>query len=235
MSELDKDFLEYLKAYLAASEAGNAMSISGMFYYKKGRKEVINCGLCFGFAHYSRLPSCDVEQYIKTALSESGLPDVFPFNSTLRAFYTEIDSATSNKNPARLAWIREQIVKRERIKMKPFNLQEAKDGKPILTREGQPVKFVAYEPEAVFDERVIGLYLDNKTIGVWTETGTVAEHEEITDLFMAPIKQEGWAAIYNVDGPLTGKQAKAYIYPTEEVAKECEAKANAYVKMEWEE
>lgn len=114
MSELDKDFLEYLKAYLAASEAGNAVPINDMFYYMKGRKEVLNCGLCFGFAHYSRLPSRDIEQYIKTAFSESGLPDVIPFNPTLRAFYTEVDSATSNKNPARLAWIREQIAKRER-------------------------------------------------------------------------------------------------------------------------
>lgn len=119
--------------------------------------------------------------------------------------------------------------------MKPFNLQEAKDGKPLLTRKGRPVKFVAYEPEAVLYERIIGLYLDNKTIGVWTETGTVAEYERSYDLFMAPIKREGWAAIYNMHGPLAGKQANAYIYPTEEAAKEYEAKANAYVKMEWEE
>ena len=113
MSELDKDFLEYLKAYLAASEAGNAVPINDMFYYMKGREEVLNCGLCFGFAHYSRLPSYDIEQYLKPAFSESGLPDVIPFNSTRQAFNTEVDSATSNKNPARLAWIREQIAKRE--------------------------------------------------------------------------------------------------------------------------
>lgn len=114
MSELDKDFLEYLKAYLAASEAGTAGSTSDIFYCKKGRKEVLNCGLCFGFGHYSRLSSYDVEQYLKTTFSESGLPDVFPFNPTQQAFYTEVDKETSNKNPARLAWIREQIAKRER-------------------------------------------------------------------------------------------------------------------------
>lgn len=38
--------------------------------------------------------------------------------------------------------------------MKPFNLEAAKNGAPIITRNGRPAKFVGHFPENAEDQRV---------------------------------------------------------------------------------
>ena len=53
--------------------------------------------------------------------------------------------------------------------MKPFNLEAAKEGKPIVTRDGQVAKFVAHVPEAREDQQLV--ILINGTVCTRSDTG----------------------------------------------------------------
>lgn len=78
--------------------------------------------------------------------------------------------------------------------MKPFNLEEAKAGKKVVTRDGREYKFGAHNPEAKEDHRLVG-WIDN---GLHThyETGEFARlyGQSNNDLFMA--EEEVWANVY---------------------------------------
>lgn len=82
--------------------------------------------------------------------------------------------------------------------MKPFNLEEAKAGEPLITREGESVKFICVEPDAHEDTRllvlrngrVLPLYIDG------TYNGPQAKFTSSGDVFMAPKKRTLWCNVY---------------------------------------
>ena len=80
--------------------------------------------------------------------------------------------------------------------MKPFNLEAAKAGAPMVTRDGQPVKFIAHVEEAhptqrllvLFGEDVYMTFEDGRRLGSGAESGF--------DLFMATVKRTVWVNVY---------------------------------------
>lgn len=84
----------------------------------------------------------------------------------------------------------------ERKHMKPFCLEAAKAGEPIVFRNKQPVKFVAHEPDANENSRVI--ILSNGSIGSWAECGNVYPNGRTSeyDLFMAMQKKTVFVNFY---------------------------------------
>lgn len=73
------------------------------------------------------------------------------------------------------------------MKMNPFNLEAAKRGDRIITRNGQEAKFIAHVPEARSDHRVIALIGTSDVPGGYCENGMyVPHHSNDADLFMAP-------------------------------------------------
>ena len=81
--------------------------------------------------------------------------------------------------------------------MKPFNLEAAKAGAPMVTRNGRPAKFIAHVAEAHPSQRLLVL-IDG---GVYTkfESGKYAAspaHVSDNDLFMAPVKRTVWVNLY---------------------------------------
>ena len=80
--------------------------------------------------------------------------------------------------------------------MKQFDLEKAKAGAPIQTRNGRPGKFIAYVPEAEGEDRVI-ILVDRHIwkIGEDGRCGSRHDHPE-KDIFMAPVKREGWVNVY---------------------------------------
>lgn len=81
--------------------------------------------------------------------------------------------------------------------MKPFDLEAAKAGAPIVTRDGRPAKFIAHVGEAQPSQRLVVL-IDG---GVYTkfESGKYAgspAHVSANDLFMAPVKRTVWVNVY---------------------------------------
>ena len=98
--------------------------------------------------------------------------------------------------------------------MKPFNLQEALAGKPVVDRTGEPVT----------DFHYFKFYAD----------GDVASN----DLFMASEKKEGWINVYpHPNGEIKDRHMGA-VHKTKEKAdlyQLSDPKRVACVRIEWEE
>lgn len=81
--------------------------------------------------------------------------------------------------------------------MKPFDLEAAKRGEPIVCRDGTPAKFIAHVPETSKDSRVVVLI--KRVIYVIGEDGQCARMKNKTDpldVFMAPKKRTIWINAY---------------------------------------
>ena len=80
--------------------------------------------------------------------------------------------------------------------MKEFNLEAAKRGEPIQTRDGQSAKFIAHVPEAQEHQRMV-VFFDG---AVWVvgESGNFYQNKFASnhDLFMSPKKRTVWVNIY---------------------------------------
>lgn len=97
--------------------------------------------------------------------------------------------------------------------MKPFDLEAAKRGESIVTRDGREVKFIAHVPEAEPDTQVIYLEGD-KLWGARVDGSAIREVSH--ELFMAPKKRTLWVNMYE-DG-------NARCYPEKAVADACRFK-----------
>lgn len=82
---------------------------------------------------------------------------------------------------------------------KPFDLEAAKRGEPIVNRKGDTVKFIAHVPEATLESRVLTVN-DDGVINCNYENGKcIHDWESEEDLFMASKKIRGWINIYKDD------------------------------------
>jgi hypothetical protein len=80
--------------------------------------------------------------------------------------------------------------------MKPFDLERAKAGDPIVTRDGREAKFIAYAPKAqLLNEQVVFL-LDRRIKTTCPNGFSYPAHENKSDLFMAPKKRTVWVNLY---------------------------------------
>lgn len=125
---------------------------------------------------------------------------------------------------------------------RPFDLEKAKQGAPLVTRDGRPAKLLALVEEAgdwplaihVGGEKRITTY---KASGRFTETG----YESNYDLFLADppkVKKSGWVALCKMDEYPMGVGGNAP-RPTKEDAIRCLGdkghKVLAVVEIHWEE
>jgi hypothetical protein len=80
--------------------------------------------------------------------------------------------------------------------MKPFDLEAAKRGDPIVTRDGRPAKFIAHVPEANACYQVVALF--SGLISTYAASGHVYSEKNPydVDLFMAPRKRTVWVNVY---------------------------------------
>lgn len=78
-------------------------------------------------------------------------------------------------------------IKQPKQELIPFDLEAAKDGAPIITRDGRKAKFVAYVPEAVDGHRVIAFAEGNKSAYTFFDCGSYYKNRQAgDDLFMTP-------------------------------------------------
>ena len=79
------------------------------------------------------------------------------------------------------------------IEMRKFNLEEAKAGKPVVTRTGRPVRILCWDAKGI--DPIIGLIeLDTTScVCTYNESGSFYENlESDRDLFMKSEKKEGY-------------------------------------------
>jgi hypothetical protein len=93
--------------------------------------------------------------------------------------------------------------------MKPFNLQEALAGKPVVTRDGLPVTEIHELKTATNRHNVVAVV--NGSAKSFTKNGAYFSNNPAPfDLFMAVETKTGWANVY--------ENGVGYVYPTQEVA-----------------
>lgn len=120
--------------------------------------------------------------------------------------------------------------------MRPFNIEEAKKGKPVVTRKGVPVKIIYWDKKGRYP--LVALVGEEENLKGYTLEGNYyPEGESLLDLFMGTEKKEGWINLYESHSSV-GRNDDGCIYSTEEEAIEHVYKRARYVKtikIEWEE
>jgi len=79
--------------------------------------------------------------------------------------------------------------------MKPFNLEEAKAGKPLVTRDGRSAKFIAHLPSALSNWQVVAYVSNAGAVASYNEAG-LCNGANTIDLFMASEKKTVWVNVY---------------------------------------
>ena len=80
--------------------------------------------------------------------------------------------------------------------MKPFDLEAAKRGEPIMTRDGREAKFIAHVPEAAAAQQIVYL-VEGEIKTNWVTGERNKDVRYTTDLFMAPKKRTVWVNLYS--------------------------------------
>lgn len=126
----------------------------------------------------------------------------------------------------------------EEKKPRPFNLEEAKQGKPVCTRDGRPARILCTDMKGSYYP-IVALVEDSdgkEYIQPYQLDGHYFSKEiEGLDLMMVPERHEGWINVYK-----GGKLDADYIYPTKADAVEniFHPMKDNYIdtiKVEWEE
>lgn len=125
----------------------------------------------------------------------------------------------------------------EEKKLRPFNLERAKQGKPVCTRDGAKARIICFDAKS--DAPIIALITADDGTEItfdYLSDGTFFNSENPdNDLMMLPEKKEGWINIYK-----GGKMDADYVYPTKADALEniFQPMKDNYIdtiKVEWEE
>jgi len=118
-------------------------------------------------------------------------------------------------------------------KLEPFDLARAQAGEPIQSRDGFPVKFIAYEPEAI--NPLVVLY--GARLHAYQGSGE-SEYDMAADIVMAPKKMkkfEAWMNIYEDGGWIFGFRSGALYASREEAKDRANNNSIAIAHVTWEE
>ena len=115
--------------------------------------------------------------------------------------------------------------------MKEFNLEAAKAGAKVMTRDGRAMRIVCFDvhnsdyPLIALEKTIEG----KENIHIYTTKGEyLVDTMNEEDLFMAPVKKEGWLNIYP-----TGR---TFLYDLENNALRWRSDSCVTtIKIEWEE
>lgn len=123
--------------------------------------------------------------------------------------------------------------------MKPFDLELAKQGKPVCTRDGRAVRILCFDRKSVDGYSILALVDkgDHESFIVCTSRGKFYKcgKDNPYDLFMSPVKKEGWINLYKRDGVTRTGGVNIYQSMEEAMAMHCPNNYIATVKIEWEE
>lgn len=120
----------------------------------------------------------------------------------------------------------EQVINMQ--KMKPFDLEAAKAGKPVCTRNGRKARIICFDTINKGNYPIIALLEDkgSEAIFYYNKDGKCNVGTEL-DLMMLPEKKEGWIIIH--------KEAIYDKETAEKIARETTANVIRIQKIEWEE
>lgn len=123
--------------------------------------------------------------------------------------------------------------------MKPFNLEEARQGKPVCTRDGGRARIICFDRKNNTYPIIALVNKDGlEVVYTYTTKGEYSIHSIADfDLMMAPTKRTGWINLLQMGNHPTITDGN--IYSTEEEAQNKDYHDNVKcvktIKIEWEE
>lgn len=140
-------------------------------------------------------------------------------NDVVQKCYTE-NKSTQVKN-----------IEEKKLNLKPFDLEEAKAGKPVCTRDGRKVRIICFDRKDV--RPIIALIKsDNDDEGVYyyyADGSNLDNYPSVFDLMMLSEKKKGWVNIYKSEDPIFLSKEEAELHKDD---------FGGYItttKIEWEE
>ena len=107
----------------------------------------------------------------------------------------------------------QENMEEKKLNLKPFDLEAAKAGKPVCTRDGRKARIICFDRESVAS--IVALIMDNndrEEIHSYYEDGKSARTQEYHyDLMMLPEKRKGWINIHQYDVYKTKEEAEAKV------------------------
>ena len=127
-------------------------------------------------------------------------------------------------------------MNKKKLNLKEFDLEAAKHGKPVCTRDGRKARIICFDAEN--DKPIVALIYDcnRETVFQYLKNGRYFV-DEISDydLMMLLEKKEGWINIYT---SYCGIETGISVYETEKEALKDGKTEKDYIttiKIEWEE
>lgn len=119
-------------------------------------------------------------------------------------------------------------MEEKKLNLKPFDLEAAKAGKPVCTRDGRKARIICFDTINKGNYPIIALLEDKgcEAIFYYNKDGKCNVGTEL-DLMMLPEKKEGWIVIH--------KEAIYDKETAEKIARETTANVIRIQKIEWEE
>ncbi len=207
----------------------------------------ISCGeavICDTNVFFKRIKQNKEEMEENRIINQHSAECEQTINDVVRKCYTENKSTQIKdmKKKMRMHDLKEDMPKsnkafdeflysKQELKLKPFSLELAKQGKPVCTREGNRVRIICFDAKG--HQPIIGLETHpdgEETIETYYSDGSFHDNREQSkgDLMMLPEKKEGWAVIYKDDLLRTEKEAR-------ELAEQSISEVIRIEKIEWEE
>lgn len=216
-------------------KVGNPIMVENKSYQKIKVPDSL-CNNCAFYDNFSR--NCKLSYYINHQPAYSCLKDeIFVEIKQNKEDMKEREySEEDMKNNPRFKHHKniEQVINMQ--KMKPFDLEAAKAGKPVCTRDGRKARIICFDRKLLFkgiSYPIIALVEDTakeETVYGYNEKGKVMIEDDTPykdDLMMSPEKKEGWIIIH--------KEAIYDKETAEKIARETTANVIRIQKIEWEE
>lgn len=117
-------------------------------------------------------------------------------------------------------------MEENKLNLKPFDIQKAKDGKPVCTRDGRKARIICFDKKCLHEQVLIALVDHGKeeSIYFYTTDGKCIDDFSSFDLMMLPEKKSGWINI---------KKDESLFKSREEAERDC-TEGYAAVMVEFE-
>ena len=124
-------------------------------------------------------------------------------------------------------------------KMKPFNLEAAKQGKPVCTRDGRKARIICFDMNSFNNHIIVALITEEngtESIYSYTSEGKWKGTKTENDIMMLTEKKEGWINLWRHESGTVHPDGN--VYSSKEEAVKIGSRDYNYVdtvKIEWEE
>ena len=104
-----------------------------------------------------------------------------------------------------MGWLKQyEDAEEKKLNLKPFDIQKAREGKPVCTRDGRKARIICFDRKFYHDDGynypIVAMVNDNdndnELVHAYTQDGLlIGNKESELDLMMLPEKKEGWAKV----------------------------------------